>query len=152
MAEIIAAAYTEDPFPDEVLRMLHSGARHSRRTSLAECIRDGHRLRFRGRLFVPQHDPLRLRLLRTHHEAGAAPHPGRSKALELLKCAYFWPRMQRDVYRFGKNCHCASGPEPCAMPRSESCARYRSPINLGRTLRWLSLSACHGLRAVTPSG
>ena len=84
MAELFAAAYAEDPFPDEVLQMLDSAARHSRRISLAECTRDGHRLRFRDRLYVPEHDPLRLRLLKTHHEAAAAGHPGRSKTLELL--------------------------------------------------------------------
>ena len=63
------------------------------------------RLRFRGRLYVPEHDPLRLRLLITRHEAAAAGHPGRSKTLQLLKRTNFWPRMQRDVDRFVKNCH-----------------------------------------------
>ena len=94
-----------DLFPAEVLGMLDQGAGHSRQISLAECARDGHRLRFRERLYVPEYDPLRLRLLRTHHEAAAAGHPGRSKTLELLKRTYFWPRMQRDVDRFVRNCH-----------------------------------------------
>ena len=52
---------------------------------------------------MPEYDPLRLRLLRTHHKAAAAGHPGRSKTLELLKRTYFWPRMQRDVDKELKN-------------------------------------------------
>jgi transposase InsO family protein len=43
--------------------------------------------------------------LRTHHEAAAAGHPGRSKTLELLKRSYYWPRMQADTDRFVRNCH-----------------------------------------------
>ena len=53
-----------------------------------------HHHRYQDCLYVPDYDPLRHRLLRTHHGAAAAGHhPGRSKTLELLKRTYFRPGM-----------------------------------------------------------
>ena len=73
--------------------------------TLGECSRDGHRLKYRDRLYVPEHGPQRLRLLRTHHEAAAAGHPGRWKTLEILKRTYYYPKMQAGTDRFVRNCH-----------------------------------------------
>ena len=105
LVELFTAAYAADPFPTEVLLMLDKEVRHCRKISLGECSRDGERLRYRNRLYVPDYAPLRLHLLQTHHESVAAGHPGRSKTLELLKRTYFWPKMQADVDRFVRNCH-----------------------------------------------
>ena len=107
LAELFAAAYGADPFPAKVLHMLADGVHHCRRISLGECSRDADdvRLRYRGRLYVPEYEPLRLRLLQTHHEVAATGHPCRSKTLELLKRTYFWPSLQADVDRFVRNCH-----------------------------------------------
>ena len=58
--------------------MLDAGIRHSRKITLGECSRDGRCLKYHDWLYVPEYEPLRLRLLRTHHEAAAAGHPGQS--------------------------------------------------------------------------
>ena len=84
--------------------MLDAGTRHSRRITLGECSCDGRRLKYRDRLYVPEYEPLRFQLLRMHHEAAAAGHPGRSKTLELLKRTYYWPKIQADTDRFVRNC------------------------------------------------
>jgi len=60
---------------------------------------------YRDCTFVPDHTPLRLRLLQDHHDPPAMGHPGRAKTLELLARKYYWPSMRKDVNRFVRNCH-----------------------------------------------
>jgi transposase InsO family protein len=98
-------AYEEDPFPNAVLESLNQHARSHPKVSLADCSRRGDRLLFRDRLWVPNYDPLRLEILRTHHDIPAAGHPGRSKTLELISRSYFWPELRKDVDRYVANCH-----------------------------------------------
>src|SRR5215213_367340 len=86
--ELFLEAYQTDPFPSQVLTMLDNQVRHSRLISLAECGRNDNRLTYRNRIYVPNHEPLRLRLLQDHHDVPAAGHPGRAKTLELLSRAY----------------------------------------------------------------
>ena len=105
LADLMEQGYEADPFPAKVLRMLDEGQRHCRQISLAECSKIDNRLAYRGRLYVPDHDPLRLHLIKLHHDTPAAGHPGRSKTLELLKRTYHWPRMHQDVDRYVRNCH-----------------------------------------------
>ena len=91
LTELIATTYAANPFPAKVLRMLANSIRQCRHILLSECSRDanGIRLRYHSRLYVPEYNPLRLRLLQTHHKAAAAGHPGQFKSLELLKRTYF---------------------------------------------------------------
>jgi len=55
--------------------------------------------------YVPDYLPLKLQLIRDHHDTPAGGHPGRSKTLELLGRSYYWPKMHQDVGRFVRNCH-----------------------------------------------
>ena len=64
--------------------MLEQGVRHSRLISQAECTKDGNRVRYRDRLYVLAHEPLKLAIIREHDDAPAAGHPGRSKTHELF--------------------------------------------------------------------
>jgi hypothetical protein len=103
--EMFKQAYTQDPFPNKILELLASGANYSREISLAECENLNERLIFRKTLFVPAYDPLRLELLRLHHEIPAAGHPGRAKTFELLSRDYYWSGMRKDVEKYIRNCH-----------------------------------------------
>jgi transposase InsO family protein len=105
LARLFQEAYDADPFPSQVLRMLQDGVRHSRRITLAECAQERDRLTYRGKLYVPEYEPLRLHLMQQHHDAPVAGHPGRSKTLELLCRTYHWPKMRQDVERYVRNCH-----------------------------------------------
>jgi transposase InsO family protein len=98
-------AYEADPLPNDVLRMLRDGVRQSRRITLAECREQAGRLWYRDRLYVPDHEPLRLHLLQRHHEVPVAGYPGRSKTVELLQRQYYWPTMRKDTEQFVRNCH-----------------------------------------------
>ena len=96
--ELFNEAYTKDPIPDDVLGQLHSGQSRSKQLSLTECQQDGNgRLLYRWRLYVPNHMPLKLRLIKDFHEVPAAGHPGQSKTLKLLLRQYYWPRRHKDV-------------------------------------------------------
>jgi transposase InsO family protein len=103
--DLWTAGYAADPFPDEILELLENGTRYSKKISLAECGKRNDRLTFRERLYVPNFEPLRLQLLKSHHDNPAAGHPGRAKTLDLLTRGYFWPTMRKDVDRYVANCH-----------------------------------------------
>ena len=98
-------AYTLDLFPNDVHKLLRTGARHCNTLSFAECSEDSSRLQYWGRLYIPNSDELRLHILRQAHNAPAAGHPVRAKTLELIGRDYFWPGMRKDVDRYVRNCH-----------------------------------------------
>jgi Integrase zinc binding domain len=111
---IFAEGYAADPFPDHFISLLHEGAVPSKDISLAQCsVGLYDRLHYDGFLYVPDYDPLRLELIRRHHDASSAGHPGRAKTLELLYHRYYWPRMRKMVDKYLRNCH--------------TCQRIRSP-------------------------
>jgi len=103
--ELWTEAYQADPLPNQILTMLEQGIRHSRLISLAECSKDGNRLRYRDGLYVPAHKPLKLAIIRENHDAPAAGHPGRSKTHELITRRYHWPSMRKEIARYVANCH-----------------------------------------------
>jgi hypothetical protein len=70
-------AYKADPLPNDVLRVLRDGVHQSYRITLAKCREQAGRLWYRDRLYVPNHEPLRLHLLQRHHERGACRWPSR---------------------------------------------------------------------------
>lgn len=98
-------AYQADTIPNQILKLLDEGARWSRLISLSECTRDGTRLRYQGRLYVPASDALKLYLIREHHDTPSSGHPGRSKTHELITRRFFWPGMRKDIARYVANCH-----------------------------------------------
>jgi len=93
LSELWTEAYQADSLPNQILTMLEQGVRDSRLISLAECTRDGNRLRYRDCLYVPAHEPVKLAVIRENHDAPAAGHPGRSKTHELITRRYHWPSM-----------------------------------------------------------
>lgn len=88
--------------------MLADDVRQSKEASLAECSNDNGRLRFRGKLWVPNSQNLRLRILRDNHDSPLAGHPCRAKPLELIQRHYYWPSMHNYIERYVRNCHICS--------------------------------------------
>lgn len=73
--------------------------------SIAECTLDDRGiLRYRGRIWVPNWEPLQTGLIQNMHDSAIGGHPGRDATLELLTRGYFWPQMFRMVRRFCRNC------------------------------------------------
>ena len=74
--------------------------------TISECSVDGaHRLRWRGRIWIPAYEPLRTRLIQSIHDSPLAGHPGREGTRDLLAREYTWPGMTQDVRRFVQNCN-----------------------------------------------
>ena len=66
---------------------------------------DEHHLFYlRGRLCIPDIPELKRKLMREHHEAPYASHPGVKRTLDTLARHYFWPRMGRDVQSYVLSC------------------------------------------------
>ncbi|KAH0604507.1 uncharacterized protein H6S33_006884 [Morchella sextelata] len=116
--ELFSKAYQVDSFPNKILTMLRNGVRHSNKISLAECTEDNNgRLLYRGALYVPDDNDLRLRLLKEHHGKPSTGHPGRAKTLGLLNREYYWPQMRKYVDQYIRNCNvCTRSKAPCNAP------------------------------------
>lgn len=122
LEELLATAYERDPTPSRIMDAIRKGDRRlppdltQLKIPLAECSERDARLYVRDRLFVPDHDPIRLRLLQTCHDDAAAGHPGRAKTYELLSRSYYWPSMNQTVRRYVRNCHTCSRSKASRFP------------------------------------
>ena len=56
------------------------------------------------RIYVPDADDLRLRVLQYKHDHMLAGHYGQNKTLELIRRDYTWPNIRSDVQHFCKSC------------------------------------------------
>jgi hypothetical protein len=57
-----------------------------------------------NRIYVPQADSLRERILRENHDVLTAGHPGRSKTIELIQRNFWWPSLAKDVRTYVDGC------------------------------------------------
>ena len=104
LQKLFREAYQKDRTPVEILQALARGDRQHTQLTLSECENNHGILLYRGRIFVPNHDALRLHFIESHHSTPAFGHPGRAKTLELVQCEYFQQTMQKDIERFVRNC------------------------------------------------
>ncbi|KZV40786.1 DNA/RNA polymerase superfamily protein [Dorcoceras hygrometricum] len=61
-------------------------------------------VRYLGRIWVPQVNDLRAKLLKEAHTAPYSVHPGSTKMYKDLQQLYWWPGMKRDVAKFVAEC------------------------------------------------
>ena len=57
-----------------------------------------------GLLYVPDDSTLRYDIVRAHHDAPIAGHPGRWKTLELVTRNYWWPGVSQYISRYVRGC------------------------------------------------
>jgi hypothetical protein len=73
--------------------------------SIAECAVGRDRiLRYRGRKWIPEWEPLQTALIQNTHDSYLTGHPGREGTVATLGRDYFWPGMYKQVRRFLRNC------------------------------------------------
>lgn len=107
----IATAYARDPILARIKEVISTHERQlpadlARLKIPIHDMEERHgRLYVNNRMFIPDDDELRLRLLRACHDNAAAGHPGRAKTYELLSRHYYWPKMGQTVQRYVRNCH-----------------------------------------------
>lgn len=74
------------------------------RISPADLSLTGRHLRYRSRFWVPDHEPLRTKLLQETHDGYLTGHPGKNLMIGIISRQYFWPGMANDVRTFVRNC------------------------------------------------
>lgn len=75
------------------------------KTSLSECHLDERGLLcFRGRVWIPDSEPLRTSIIQQVHDSHITGHPGRDATYSILSRRFFWPGAAKDVRRFLRNC------------------------------------------------
>ncbi|KAI0993448.1 hypothetical protein K3495_g14736, partial [Podosphaera aphanis] len=112
LPDLFDQGYNKDPFPLKTLGLIRKGERRSSEISLSECAEINGKLTYRGKLYVPDYDPLKLRILKLHHDDPASGHPGREKTFELVSREYFWPHMRKYVTQYVRNCHTCQRSKP----------------------------------------
>ena len=65
-----------------------------------------------GRLYVPKDSRLRGDIIRAHHDAPAAGHPGWYKTQELITRSYWWPGIQCDIRDYISGCNTCQQAKP----------------------------------------
>lgn len=88
----------------EVIKLLATGIKRSRKFALGLCEMENNILTYDGLVWVPEDDGLKLKILKQHHDEMTAGHPGRAKTLELITRTYYWPGQREYVSRYVENC------------------------------------------------
>src|SRR5882724_6715345 len=65
---------------------------------------DGDFLRYKGLLYVPDNQEIRLDILRSHHDHRLAGHPGITKTIKNIWRQFYWPRMVAFVTDYIHSC------------------------------------------------
>jgi hypothetical protein len=105
-------ARTEDKLYQELTmavatkeRALPTAIQKQKAVSIAEFTVDEQGLlRFRGRVWIPDSEPLRTRIIQETHDSHITGHPGRDLTYAILSRQFFWPGASSDVRRFLRNC------------------------------------------------
>jgi hypothetical protein len=81
--------------------------------TMAECSLDEKgRPRFRERLWAPDYEPLRTRIIQDTHDSIVTGHPGRDLLVSILSRRFYWPGLSQDVRRFVRNCDGCGSKKP----------------------------------------
>ncbi|KAF8755465.1 hypothetical protein RHS01_05175 [Rhizoctonia solani] len=93
----IRSKLREDPSLESIIQFLTEDADNAP-PSIQKAYRDydweEDLLWYRGKLVVPDSEPLKERLLREFHDSPLAGHPGQQRTLELISWNYWWPGMK----------------------------------------------------------
>ena len=94
----------EDENVVSVLRALEQGKTRHPFLQLAQCRHENRLLYYRDKIYVPEFEDLRVKIIRQYHDNPSAGHPGRAKTFELLSRNYCWKGMSTDVRQYVLNC------------------------------------------------
>jgi hypothetical protein len=57
-----------------------------------------------GRVYIPKDDELRRDIVKAHHDALPAGHPGQARTLEMVDRNYWWPSMTKFINEYVATC------------------------------------------------
>ena len=67
---------------------------------------------WKGRVYIPRDQELRVDIIRMHHDPPTIGHPGQYKTHELITRDYWWPRVLADVRRYVGGCEICQRVKP----------------------------------------
>jgi hypothetical protein len=94
----------EDETIKGIREKLKNGVTRDGKIALGLCEEKDGLLTYDGLVWIPDDDELRIRILRDHHDARAAGHPGRARTLELVSRSFYWPHQRKYVNRYVDHC------------------------------------------------
>ena len=66
--------------------------------------RDGFLYDSSGRMYVPNNDSLRMKVISAHHDSPVSGHLGYQKTQELVERQYYWPGLASDITTYVSHC------------------------------------------------
>jgi hypothetical protein len=75
--------------------------------------------KWRGRIYVPG-EKTRERIMKEHHDAPIAGHPGRHRMHESIARTFWWPTIRRDIREYVDGCQTCQKTRPSNRPRPTS--------------------------------
>jgi len=93
--ELISIAYDKNPIPSRILKTIKNENHQlppdltRLKIPLTTYTERDERLYIKKRLFIPENDELRFRLLQSYHDNIAVEHPEKTKTYELLSRHYY---------------------------------------------------------------
>ncbi|QRW25665.1 Retrotransposable element Tf2 protein [Rhizoctonia solani] len=103
----VRAKLREDPSLDPIIQFLTKDADKappSIRKAYKDYDWEEDLLWYRGKLVIPDNEPLKDKLLREFHDSPLAGHPGQQRTLELLSRNYWWPGMKSTTKEWVECC------------------------------------------------
>jgi hypothetical protein len=99
----ITEAQGADQLATDVLRRLAS-EKHVTETTSEEWAVNAGALTFEGRVYVPDSDELRSKVIALHHDNPESGHFGALKTAELVSRNFYWPALQTSVRQYVAGC------------------------------------------------
>lgn len=100
----IIQATTSDPFAQDIKQKFLSSTPLSSDNSHRWILTQSGLLLYDKRIYVPDHNDLRLRILQDKHDHITAGHPGQTKTTELVSREFFWPGLRQFVQHYCQSC------------------------------------------------
>jgi cell division septation protein DedD len=86
--QLLKTGIREDENTASVLSAIEQKKNRHPFLQLAQCEAKGELLYYHDKIYVPEYEDLRTKVIRQHHDNPSAGHPGRTKTFELVSCHY----------------------------------------------------------------
>ncbi|KAF8749977.1 hypothetical protein RHS01_09605 [Rhizoctonia solani] len=103
----ICSKLREDPSLEPIIKFLTKDADNAPptiRKAYQDYDWEEDLLWYRGKLVVPDSEPIKERLMREFHNSPLAGHPGQQRTLELVSRTYWWPGMKSSAKEWVECC------------------------------------------------
>lgn len=109
----IAAEYDENVLVTTIMSHSHQIVEAAARyKNMAGWKLDNGLLTYYERIYVPDVDGLRSKIIRESHDTPSCGHPGRNKTTEIVQRDFWWPSVTKDVHAYVDGCDTCQRTKP----------------------------------------